>query len=63
MSRYESMFREKFVSAYTDYGLGQLTGAELSDEVSDLVSEVNAEVKREMSNWLYGQGISPTQKK
>lgn len=61
--RYESMFRKKFVAAYTDYGLGQLTGAELSDEVSDLVSEVNAEVKREMSNWLYGQGISPTQKK
>ena len=57
------MFRKKFVAAYTDYGLGQLTGAELSDEVSDLVSEVNAEVKREMSNWLYGQGISPTQKK
>lgn len=62
MSRYESMFREKFVSAYTDYGLGQLTGAELSDEVSDLVSEINAEVKREMSDWLYGQGISPTPK-
>ena len=61
--RYESMFREKFVSAYTDYGLEGLTGTELSDEVSDLVSEINAEVKREMSNWLYGQGISPTQKK
>lgn len=61
--RYESMFREKFVTAYTDYGLEGLTGTELSDEVSDLVSEVNAEVKREMSNWLYGQGISPTQKK
>lgn len=60
--RYEAMFREKFVSAYTDYGLGQLTGAELSDEVSDLVSEINAEVKREMSDWLYGQGISPTPK-
>ena len=61
--RYESMFREKFVAAYTEYGLERLTGTELSDEVSDLVSEVNAEVKREMSNWLYGQGISPTQKK
>ena len=61
--RYESMFREKFVTAYTDYGLEGLTGTELSDEVSDLVSEVNAEVKREMSDWLYGQGISPTQKK
>ena len=61
--RYESMFREKFVAAYTEYGLERLTGTELSDEVSDLVSEVNAEVKREMSDWLYGQGISPTQKK
>ena len=61
--RYESMFREKFVTAYTEYGLERLTGTELSDEVSDLVSEVNAEVKREMSDWLYGQGISPTQKK
>lgn len=61
--RYESMFREKFVSAYTDYGLGQLTGTELSDEVSNLVSEINTEVKREMSDWFYGQGISPTQKK
>ena len=60
--RYESMFREKFVSAYIDYGLGQLTGTELSDEVSDLVSEINTEVKREMSDWLYGQGISPTPK-
>ena len=60
--RYESMFREKFVTAYTDYGLEGLTGTELSDEVSDLVSEVNAEVKREMSDWLFDQGIAPTPK-
>ena len=56
------MFREKFVAAYTDYGLERLTGTELSDEVSNLVSEINAEVKREMSNWLFDQGIAPTPK-
>ena len=60
--RFESIFREKFVAAYTDYGLSELEGEELSEAVADLRSDINAEVKREMSDWLFDQGIAPTPK-
>ncbi len=50
------------MAAYTDYGLSELEGEELSEAVADLRSDINAEVKREMSDWLFDQGIAPTPK-
>ena len=60
---YDELFRERFLELAEDPDYREGSTAERKELVSQLKSEVGAQVKEEMSDWLWDQGVEPTEKK